>query len=336
MSRPRAYCFTYHEQDRAHVRTLEENILAMKTLGLSASTTYLCFGIETCPDTGRRHLQGFVYFKNGRSPQAVEKMYPGWFAEPKKGTFEQAITYTQKDGEWWEAGKRPMDATDKSKKSAEVRWSLAKEGRFEELAPESIRTYEYIYQKYCTVEDRNTLDNIWIYGPSGCGKSSHVRKTYPDLYWKGMSKWWDGYQHEACTVLDDFDPKHGEYLGYYVKIWADHYAFNAEVKGGMLRIRPQTVIVTSQYTIEECFRNKDGSPDWPTIHAISRRFKKLYWNPLYKQFADPDMPPPAPRLVRTGPSIHPGLADEYGSAMDTEDLSSFDFDESIFDYHSKM
>ena len=69
-----------------------------------------------------------------------------------------------------------------------------------------------------------------------------------------MNKWWDGYAGEEVVVLDDFDPRHAEHLSYYLKIWADHYAFNAEVKGGMIRVRPKTVIVTSQYAIEDCFK----------------------------------------------------------------------------------
>ena len=71
---------------------------------------------------------------------------------------------------------------------------------------------------------------------------------------KPMNKWWDGYAGEEVVVLDDFDPRHAEHLSYYLKIWADHYAFNAEVKGGMIRVRPKTVIVTSQYAIEDCFK----------------------------------------------------------------------------------
>ena len=82
-----------------------------------------------------------------------------------------------------------------------------------------------------------------------------------------MSKWWDGYSNEDVVVLDDFDPNHGKYLGYYLKIWADHYVFNAEVKGGMLRIRPKVLIVTSQYRLEACFEEPE------TVSAISRRFQ---------------------------------------------------------------
>ena len=120
---------------------------------------------------------------------------------------------------------------------------------------------------YRPVEDRDVLDNVWVCGPSGCGKSSWVRDTYSVFYSKPMNKWWDGYNHEEVVVLDDYDPKHTEFLAYYLKIWADHYSFNAEVKGGMMRIRPKTIIVTSQYSLDACFPEKE------TLAAISRRFR---------------------------------------------------------------
>ena len=94
-----------------------------------------------------------------------------------------------------------------------------------------------------------------------------------------MNKWWDGYNHEACCVLDDFDPSHGKYLSYFLKIWADHYPFNAEVKGGMFEIRPDIIIVTSQYNIWQCF--EDGE----TIQAITRRFQIMLSQNLPDEFA---------------------------------------------------
>ena len=38
-------------------------------------------------------------------------------------------------------------------------------------------------------------------------------------------------------------------------------------KGGMMRIRPKTIIVTSQYSLDACFPEKE------TLAAISRRFR---------------------------------------------------------------
>lgn len=89
-----------------------------------------------------------------------------------------------------------------------------------------------------------------------------------------MNKWWDGYQGEDVVILDDFAPEHGKFLAYYLKIWADHYAFNAEIKGAMLKIRPKTFLITSQYRLEDCFESPED------IEAIKRRFKILQLAPF--------------------------------------------------------
>lgn len=215
-------------------------------------------------------------------------MHEHWHLEIAKGSAEENYNYCTKSGDFLELGEKPMTPKDKANLAIHERWALAKEGRFEELAPESIKIYEYIYAKFQTVEDLPVLQNEWIYGPSGCGKSSICREENKTFYIKGMNKWWDGYMGEEVVVLDDFDPNHGNFLGYYLKIWADHYAFKAEIKGGSMVIRPKKFIVTSQYTIEQCFRLKDGEPDQPTIDAVNRRFKKRNYSGFFACFVDPD------------------------------------------------
>lgn len=281
MARTRAFTFTinnYTDEDEDFVGALFYDYKA----------SYVIAGKEVCPTTGTPHLQGYLRFDNARNWDYVVGLHPHWHLEIAQGDANQNFVYCSKDKDFVEFGTRPLTHKEAGEKGAQERWELAKTGQFEQLPPEQIKTYEYIYQKFHPVEDRNVLDNIWIYGPSGCGKSSYVRNQYPVFYTKGMHKWWDNYQHEDVVLLDDFDPNHGSYLSYYLKIWADHYAFNAEVKGGMLRARPKTVIVTSQYTIEQCFRMRDGTPDDPTIAAINRRFKKLNWSGFFGQFINPD------------------------------------------------
>lgn len=142
-----------------------------------------------------------------------------------------------------------------------------------------------------------------------------------------MSKWWDGYAKEEIVVLDDVDPKHAEWIGFYLKIWADHYVFNAEVKGGMLSIRPQWFIVTSQYSIDEVF------PDHETREAISRRFpvkafnkrtREFEWqigDPTHQAIVDSFNPPPA------GPAPHAAVEEVEEIEQDTLDDSSSEEDE---------
>lgn len=271
MSKSLGYCFTLNNY------TPEDE---WSIVGISCQ--YLIYGREV-GDSGTPHLQGFIQFpKPGKSLVAMKKLIPRAHFEVTKGNIDQNIEYCSKEGDFTERGVKPMSQKRKGecgKASLEERWALAKEGKFEELPPEMIKTYEYIHRKYQVSEDRAVLNNIWIHGPSGCGKSRYVRDTYESFYSKPMSKWWDGYDREDVVVLDDFDPNHAKFLAYFLKIWADHYVFNAEVKGGMLKIRPKTIIVTSQYSIEQCFETSEE------VDAIRRRFTVMTMGPQPGPFA---------------------------------------------------
>ncbi len=61
------------------------------------SIHYLCWQIEFCGTTGRKHLQGFVQFKQRVRPTAVRKIFKSgiWAHQQRKGTVEQAIAYTK-------------------------------------------------------------------------------------------------------------------------------------------------------------------------------------------------------------------------------------------------
>lgn len=110
------------------------------------------------------------------------------------------------------------------------------------------------------------LCNLWLYGKAGTGKTKWAWDHYPDLFVKSINKWWDGYRDQETVLLDDWDPKH-EVLVSHLKIWADRYPFRAETKGSSQMARPKRIIVTSNYSIEECFPNPQD------VMAIKRRFK---------------------------------------------------------------
>lgn len=259
--RSNGYCFTLNNYTDEETQSI-----------VDIKCNYIIFGREV-GESGTPHLQGYVQFgAPGKTLSAMKKLIPRAHFEVTKGSIDQNVAYCSKEGDFTERGVKPMSQKRKGvcgKDSLEARWEKAKEGRFQELPPEQIKTYEYIYRKFAPASDRDVLDNLWIQGPSGCGKSKYVRDNYEEFYSKPMSKWWDGYEREETVLLDDYDPSHTKFLAYFLKTWADHYVFNAEVKGGMMRIRPKTIIITSQYSIDECFESPQE------IDAIKRRFKVI-------------------------------------------------------------
>ena len=62
---------------------------------------------------------------------------------------------------------------------------------------------------------------------------------------------------------------HGHYkTGESLKIWADKYAFEAEVKGGTITIRPEKIFVTSNFRPSEIWKE-----DPQLLAAIEDRFQ---------------------------------------------------------------
>lgn len=126
------------------------------------------------------------------------------------------------------------------------------------------------------------LKHFWIYGPAGCGKTSWVWEAKPeDLYVKNANKWWDGYKNQNIVLIDDWDPSH-KVLAHHLKQWADRYPFLGEMKGAGRLMRPAHIIITSNYSIEECFEG-------PDVDAMKRRFTMIKGRPeseLYSLILD--------------------------------------------------
>lgn len=271
MSRQRNhnYCITinnYSEEELAYCRANPPK-----------DVQYIGFELET-GDNGTPHIQGFVHYTNAVPFNTVKKHFPRAHIEAMRGSLEHNTKYCSKEGKLEQYGNKPKSMKEAAKQSAEERWALAKAGKFQQLPPEQIKTYEYIHSKYADKpKSLDKLQNVWLCGPANCGKSSTVRRKWPDYYDKERdNKWWDGYEGEKVVLIDDVDPRHNKdyNLAGMLKRWADHYPFNGEVKGGCIKnMRPEMIVVTSQYTIEEVF-----GYDSKAFDAISRRFWEFRWD----------------------------------------------------------
>jgi len=234
---------------------------------------YLVYGKEVAPTTGTPHLQGFISFKNPRSPVSVTKEFKCWAKAAK--TVHAAIEYCKKGGDITERGTPPLTQEEKGKEGEEFWFKVrlsAEEGRFDDI-PEKVRFY---HQKIIDDHHNKALrardlpdtevQHLWYYGAAGTGKSRKAREDHPNAYLKMCNKWWDGYLDHETVLIEDFDKCHSM-LGHHLKIWADRYKFPAEIKGSSMVIRPKLVIVTSNYQPSDIWQ------DQTTLEPILRRFK---------------------------------------------------------------
>lgn len=266
----------------------------------AVGATWWLYGVETCPDTGRVHLQGMAYSPVKRS--WLRLMRPIHIEQCRDAL--KSIDYCKKGDqpheEWDTQGKdgpnygRNADVTEHGERPT---FNIAGErkkltnaqllgGNLEELVENELLS---LYQ-YPKVKEARSLFNLhkrknvppqgqhlWIYGPPRSGKSYAVYNKYKEnIFMKQMNKWWDGYDGEKVVLLDDFD-KGGKALGHHLKLWADYtLPVKGEIKRSTIPCFYDIFIVTSNYTIEEIF------DDDPTLcAALKERFK--VWHKATRQ-----------------------------------------------------
>lgn len=266
-----SYCFTINNYTDADITLLEE----LKT---SPKTRYLVIGKEVGTE-GTEHLQGYIYFHNQMVFSSFKKLLPRAHIETSRGTPEQASDYCKKDGSFVEHGVLPASHKRKGQLGAEY-WDtnkkLALEGKLDEIDPKlyltHYRTLKAIAADHAVMPpDLEDFAHEWYWGPTGTGKSYKARNENPGHYLKMCNKWWDGYNGEDVVIIEDFDKKH-DVLGHHMKIWADRYAFPAEIKGSKLNLRPSKIIVTSN------FHPGDIWSDPQTLEPIIRRYRVTHFH----------------------------------------------------------
>lgn len=237
---------------------------------------WIIVGAPEQTEQGKTHWHAVVYFDNAKRSLRTGNSH--WEVV---NNLPAAIEYATKEGILWEKGERPLNTRDKQS------WEGFVNHCIETPINQIIRgPYSKTYAKYTRFahEVRSRFNkpeiiqtdpvNEWYYGEAGTGKTKKAWDDNPGLYVKAINKWWDGYDNEEVVLLDDWDKNH-KVLVNYLKIWADRYPFRAELKGSSILIRPKKIIVTSNYSPEQCFENEED------VKAIRRRFKVTkFWNKL--------------------------------------------------------
>lgn len=273
-------------------------------------------------ESGTLHLQFALRLKKKKRFGQLRSVLGRAHWEKMKGTLEQNRVYCSKDGVFREYGEIPMDNGKREKKRwGEIR-KAAMDGRFDEIDDQTFVTHypglRAINKDFMSPlpDLQGEFRNLWIWGETGCGKSVLARKicnegyTIPGnnlriepgaFYRKRCDKWWDAYQQQPYVIIDDWSPRHAQgELEDLFKDWTDRYALTAEIKCGAIAIRPQVIIVTSQYSLENCFT------DPKTVDALKRRFNFIHLGPepgaSAPLFTVPPTPPKLERQAQVAPS----------------------------------
>lgn len=258
---------------------------------------YFIWAEEFGEKTGKRHSQAYLFTKKKMTKGGViRKLTACGYVNAEviraNGTHDECIAYVT--GPYEKKGKskpvnesataygtRPLEAGEGEKKKWEEVRELARAGKFDEIPAQfEICYYNNLRRIHVDAKDAEDAEEpcgIFIHGHSGAGKSYDARSIVAHdkkrIYNKGWTKWWDGYKDQELVLLEDADPIKVKGLDQELKIWSDRYAFCPEVKGATAgMIRPKYVVITSQYSMEELFKDPE------TLWALRRRFaQKRRW-----------------------------------------------------------
>ena len=243
------------------------------SIAKAAGFTYAKFQLER-GESGTPHIQGTVGGKQCRLPK-LSKLFNGhvevarnalalWdYCSKPETQLEPPVSY----------GVPPAQLNTKGDKGKRNKLLLEK-GAEKAVEDGDIRLEQYVKVKHAidlyrsvtsTPAALDNLQNIWYYGPPGTGKSHKVRSDFTEHYDKPLNKWWCDYKSQPTVILDDFGQEHSV-LGSHLKRWADKYPFTAETKGGATTLRPERILVTSNYHPNEIWS------DQMMLDAIQRRF----------------------------------------------------------------
>ncbi len=244
MSRYRDYSFTDFTLDEDYLGKLDYQ--------------YLCYGLETCPETGKQHLQGYIYFKNAKSFRAVKKLLPQAHLERSNGSTEDNVKYCSKEGKFKEFGDRPKQGARNDINEIKEKITTGQYNMRDIVATatsyQSIRMAE-VQLKYFEPPRNEKTEVLWFFGETGTGKTRDATEMCEDPYiCMEDNKWWEGYDGHEDVIIDDYRKDFCKFRT-LLRI-LDRYEHRVECKGGSRQLRAKRIIITSSKSPREIWENR--------------------------------------------------------------------------------
>lgn len=269
----KSYCFTLNNYSEEEYQSC---------LSFCANNEQVEYGIvgKEVGDGGTPHLQGYFKLRVKRDIRALRNQFSARaHYEVARGSARSNREYCSKGGVYQEFGRKPSEVRPTRDELA-VRFRAAvSEGHrgvddFAERNPGV-----YLFSGHNLLRNALTLKRPivrpeirvdWIWGPPGVGKSRRAHQDLPDAYVKEpRTKWWNGYLLEKDVIIDDFGPG-GIDMNHLLR-WFDRYKCMVENKGGMIPLYAERFIVTSNFSPEDCFKDKFTGLPHVQHDALMRR-----------------------------------------------------------------
>lgn len=230
---------------------------------------YLIVNLEQCPDTGRKHWQGYIqFFKACRFAKFHKIVGVKCHMEIQRGTTEDNMKYCSKLktglGKCLEFGK-PTSQGLRNDLIA-VKHMIDDGVKMYEVAQEHFGNYVRYHrglEKYKGMFDKNQsskrrdVKTTLLYGKTGTGKTKFVLDKYGDdnvfiMSFSNKAEWWDGYEGEHIILFDDYNNNFK--IDRLLRL-LDVYKCRLPVKCGFTWAKWHEVYITTNLLPEEIHEN---------------------------------------------------------------------------------
>lgn len=242
--------------------------------------SYMIYGHEVCPQTGKDHWHTWIRFHNGKTQKAKLKYLPkgSWYVD-QNGTDSECWAYCTKDNDYEEFGERPKQG--KRTDLISIAEDISAGRSVDSIALENPEIYHQYGRTLNKLEDirmrkvhrSEMTQGIWYYGETGSGKSHIAFENYSNethYVLPNDKGWWDGYAQQDIVVINDFRG----HIAYDLMLQlVDKWPMYVSRRGREpLPFTSKTVIVTSPLTPKEVYNNRDEKD---SIKQLLRRFKVI-------------------------------------------------------------
>lgn len=286
---------------------------------------YGIIGRETCPQTGRSHLQGYAYLSTRvgmRSFRTTLGLPQNTHCEAARGSAAANKEYCSKEGQTVEIGdfaqcpvhhSRGGGSTKSSSQRAVELFRKRRRIRDginlpaeETLSYNSIRLME-AHAKYeePRAVSADAVNVTCIYGASGVGKSLYVSRVTKNQAYRPINfKWWEGYDGDRAVVFDDI---RGDFCKFHELLKVlDIYPFRVETKGGSRQLQARNIFLTSPRNIVDSYGERTAEE----IYQLERRIHNLIEFVAGEPDPEDDQQKPIPGCPGSHALIHKGTLPE--------------------------